>query len=118
MYMKPVNCFKHGQPVFFKKIPATEKSPPNAVVNRYLEPYKGEPVLEIIYASSKWIVRECEVLDVGAALSVRAKELAALIDAQEVKHPRKPDLIKALGICESTFKRWNRIIQNHLPHDP
>lgn len=106
--------YKHGQPVFFKKIPATEKSPPNAVVCRYLEPYKGEPVLEIIYANAKWIVKECEVLDVGAALSVRAKELHALIGAQKPKHPRKSDLIYALGICDSTYQRWNRIIRNHL----
>lgn len=103
------------QPVFFKKIPATEQTPPNATVNRYLDKLNGEYVVEIIHAGAKWLVKESELLDHDAAMARRAQELNQKIEALRPKHSRKPDLIKALGICESTYRRWNRIIQNYLP---
>lgn len=106
------------QPVFFRKIPVTEATPPNATVNRYLGPLNGEQVVEIFHAGAKWLVKESELLDIDAALARRAEELNAKIEASKTKHSRRPDLIRDLGICESTYRRWNRIIQNYLPKTP
>lgn len=106
---------KREQPIFFKKIPSTENTPANAVMNRYVGEVSGEPVVEIIHAGTKWLVKESECLDRETALSKRAEELNRLIAPLKADNPRKSDLAKALGICGSTLRRWNSIIQNFLP---
>lgn len=106
---------KKEQPLFFKKLPVTDTSPANAQFGRYVGVVNGEQVIEINHASQKWLVRESEVLDRDAALAKRAEELNAKIEALKPKHSRKPALLQALGICESTYRRWNQLIQNHLP---
>lgn len=107
--------FLPNQPVFFQKLPATEKTPPNAEFKRYMGDVAGEPVVEISKSDGKWIVRASEVLSVEEALKQKATQLQAKIDEQRPKWPRKSDLVKALGICESTFRRWNGLIRNYLP---
>lgn len=102
------------KPVFFQKIPITETTPPNAYINRYVGEVNGETVVEIVHGGAKWLVKERECLDQETALSKRAEELNTLIERYKVKHPRESDLIKAIGVCKSTYRKWNAIIQNHL----
>ncbi len=106
-------AFKPNQPVFFKKLPATEKTPTNAEVKRYLGIVDGEPAIEIVHGGNKWIVRESECLSVDEALHRRAEYLNKRIaTAKSVVLPddTKKNLAAALGICESTLRRWYRLI--------
>lgn len=107
--------FYRNQPIFFSKLPATEKTPPNAEFLRYMGEVNGEKVVEIEKGGEKWVVRESEISDIHGALSKKALELQAKIEEARKQHPRRPDLLKALAICDSTFRRWCGLIQNHLP---
>jgi len=111
-----MKALKPNQPVFFKKLPSTEKSPPNATMNRYLGDIKGGVAVEITTAGNKWIVWEHECLSVEHAMSIRAKQLDDKINAIRKADPKitMKALSDALGICESTLRRWNMIVKAFL----
>lgn len=107
--------FEPKQPVFFNKLPATENSLPNANVIRHLDPVNGVDVVEIKWQEENWIVRADECMLPAEAFAKKAAELHAKIEEAKKVHTKRKDVVAALGVCDTTFRRWCKIIKSFLP---
>lgn len=118
---------KKNQPIFFKKLPRTEETPPNATVLRCLGNVSGECAVEIETAGQKWIVKESECWTVEDALCMKAAELHEKIEKTKTAFgpaiKTNTDLATAINVSVGTLRRWQKIVKGFLrtpqpPLDP
>lgn len=105
-------------PVFFRRLPVTENTLPNAV---YLG-YKGDlpcgPVHQLLWHSEKWIVGDNDFLTKPEALARTALELQKRIDGAKKPGMKLPEIASALGMSAATLTQKLKLIRNHLPETP
>lgn len=116
---------ERNQPIFFRKLPSSEETKPNAVYKRSLGeiPTQGE-VCEIEYHGQLWTVKESEALNSSTALGETAKkyheqvESARKLAASNNGANNSPTLkliAKAFGKSEGTLRKRMKFIKQYMP---
>src|ERR1700753_3649633 len=112
---------KRMTPVWFRRNPTSEESTPNAIFCHHLGEVNGERVCEIEYHSTKWIVRESEIMQTGDALKQLAQDLhqkikaaKACLKSNSVKETKKA-IAASLNICPSTLNKRIAFLSQYLP---
>lgn len=117
---------ERNQPIFFRKLPKSEDTEPNAVYKRSLGnlPKQG-PVCEIEWRDTLWTVRESEALSASEALSEQAKKyqdqieqarrMASTQNGANNANPSLELVAKAFGKSVGTLRKRMKFVQNFLP---
>lgn len=110
-----MNAIPASTPIFFKKLPCTEDTSPNAV---YLRPMgvlpNGNAAHEIQKGQEKWIVGSSDFLLPGQAMAITAQEFQAEIDKVKKPGMQVVEIAKAMGCSVGTLKQRMKLIRNHL----
>lgn len=100
-------------PLFFKKLPITEDTKPNATFVRDMGVVAGAAVCEIEWHSERWIVKCSEVLPVHLALREAANKYRDQIEAARVGKITRQEIAKAMGVSESTPAKRMTFVKTH-----
>ena len=106
--------FEKNESIFFRKMPKSEKTKPNAFYFARKGEIPGKTVCEIVKGGEKWTVDEAECFPVRAALQMLAGKLNAEIESARTKNPKTEAICEALGISKTTFQKRVALIKNHL----
>lgn len=101
-------------PLFFKKLPITEETPPNAIYLRFLDDLPKARAHEILYHGERWVVGEEDILTVHQGLAKTAEKFNAEIAEAKKKWNTPKQLAQAMGISETTLRKRMKLVQNHL----
>ena len=111
---------ERNQLVFFKKLPSSEETKPNAVYKRSMGviPVQGV-VCEIEWHGQLWMVKETEVLTAAEALSTMAKQYQEQIEKAHkgANSNSFKDVAKAFGKSMSTLRKRMKFVRQYLPKD-
>lgn len=99
-------------PLFFKKLPVTEETPPNASYVRFVGQLPKAEAHEIDFHGEKWTVGREDILTVHEALAKTAGKYDAEIKAASGRNAQEK--AKAMGMSESTLRKRMALVQNHL----
>ena len=106
-------------PVFFKRKPVTEETPPDAVVFRFKQSLRGEDVYEITYRQEIWTVRRCDIKTVHEALAHLGdewfKKIKAALDKTAAQGilMREKMLARHFSISVGTFRKRMGLVTRH-----
>ncbi len=102
--------------LFFRKLPKTEKTPPNATYIRFVGTTPADECHEIFYCGERWKVSRNQFHLPADAMKVTAQVFRDEIEGVKTNSPglSRFDLAGRLGISEGTLVKRLKFIHNHL----
>jgi hypothetical protein len=107
-------------PVFFRKLPLSKDSVPNALLLREVGQLGSDVIVEIEHQGQKWLVKKGEALPGPLAIQHAARKWLEQIEAVKKEKPNAKStltLAAALAVSPPTLRKRLKIIQEHLPKD-
>lgn len=107
--------FEKNQPLFYRKLPKTERSSPNACFLRGAGDIPGKKVAVIQWKGEPWIVDAAEIWSVPMAMSLSARKYHDQIES--VRESCKNNIVKmaaALKMSKETLRKRMAFVKNHL----
>lgn len=102
-------------PIFFKKLPRTEKTPTDAVYLRFIANIPNQEVHEILWHGEKWKVGSHQFWTIEEGLRLAAEGFSKEIEAaRAATNGTKFEMASHLCISVGTMTDRMKLVQNHL----